>query len=194
MKATFSLLLGSGAAVVLVMVPGTQAGAVVASAPARHPLAVSVTPKTSAGDPTTTVTFTVTSGALTLSVPASINLGSGAPGTTIGPTPIGSCAVTDARALASASWTVTAAETNFASGPSTIPAGAAAYTVGTVTTTGTITTTPTNITLGTTALTVLTGSAGVGNNTATWNPTLALAVPASAVGGTYTGTLTQSVA
>ncbi|MFI8458531.1 hypothetical protein [Kitasatospora sp. NPDC085464] len=148
---------------------------------------------TADSDPSTTVTFTVTSGALTLSVPAGASLGSGAPGTTIS-APIGPCTVTDDRALLSASWTVTAAETDFANGSSTIPAADATYTVGTVTTTGTITATPTNVTLSNSAQTVLTGSAGVGDNTASWNPTVAVNVPAGAVGGTYTGTLTQSVA
>lgn len=143
-------------------------------------------------DPSTTLTFTVTSGALSLSVPVSADLGSGAPGTDISG-PIGPCTVTDDRALLSASWTVTAAETDFANGISTIPATDADYTVGTVTTTGTITVTPTNITLSNTAQTVLTGSDGVGDNTASWDPTIAVNVPASAVGGLYTGTLTQSV-
>ncbi|MFH8387377.1 hypothetical protein ACH4E7_41835 [Kitasatospora sp. NPDC018058] len=146
-----------------------------------------------ADDPSTTVTFTVTSGALTLSVPASATLGSGAPGTTIS-APIGPCTVIDDRALASASWTVMAAETNFANGASTIPATNATYSAGTVTTTGTITVTPTNVTLSNAAQTVLTGSGGVGDNTASWDPTVAVNVPASAVAGTYTGTLTQSVA
>jgi hypothetical protein len=145
------------------------------------------------GDPSTTITFVVTSGALTLSVPVSASLGSGAPGTTIS-APIGPCTVTDDRALVSASWTVTAAQTDFANGASTIPATAATYTPGTVTTTGTITVTPSTVTLSNTAQTVLTGTAGVGNNTASWDPTIAVNVPASAVGGTYTGTLTQSVA
>ncbi|MFE0457831.1 hypothetical protein ACFW1A_01055 [Kitasatospora sp. NPDC058965] len=145
------------------------------------------------GDPSTTVTFTVTTGALSLSVPASATLGSGAPGTTIS-APIGACTVTDDRALLSASWTVTAAETDFANGQSTIPAAHATYSVGTVTTTGTITATTTNVTLTNSAQTVLTGSAGVGDNTASWDPTIAVNVPVSAIGGTYTGTLTQSVA
>ncbi|MFG2907423.1 hypothetical protein ACGF13_20455 [Kitasatospora sp. NPDC048286] len=146
-----------------------------------------------AADPSTTVTFAVTSGALTLTVPASANLGSGAPGTVIS-APIGPCTVTDDRALASASWTVTAAETDFTNGVTTIAATDATYTVGTVTTTGTITATPTNVTLSNSAQTVLTGSAGVGDNTASWNPTISVNVPPSAVGGIYTGTLTQSVA
>ncbi|WP_339134439.1 hypothetical protein WJM95_32985 [Streptomyces sp. f51] len=146
-----------------------------------------------ADDPSTTITYTVTSGALTMSAPVSANLGSGAPGTTIS-APIGPVTVTDDRALASASWTVTAAETDFANGPTTIPATDAAYTPGSVTTTGTITATPTAVTLSNSSQVVLTGSAGVGDNTATWNPTVAVSVPAGSVGGNYTGTLTQSVA
>jgi hypothetical protein len=144
------------------------------------------------GDPATTITFTVTSGALSLSVPVSASLGSGAPGTLIS-APIGPCTVTDNRALLSASWTVTAAETDFANGASTIPATDATYAPGSVTTTGVITVTTTNITLSNSPQTVLTGSGGVGDNTASWNPSVAVSVPASAVGGTYTGTLTQSV-
>jgi hypothetical protein len=128
-----------------------------------------------------------------MTVPVSASLGSGAPGTTIS-APIGACTITDARALASASWTVTAAQTDFANGANTIPATVATYSPGTVTTTGTITVTPSSITLSNSAQTVLTGSAGVGDNTASWDPTIAVNVPASAVGGTYTGTLTQSVA
>ena len=34
----------------------------------------------------------------------------------------------------------------------------------------------------------------VGNNTVAWNPTVVVTVPASAVAGTYTGTITHSVA
>ncbi|MEV6008663.1 hypothetical protein AB0M29_17830 [Streptomyces sp. NPDC051976] len=146
-----------------------------------------------ADDPSTTVTYTVTSGALTLSAPVSVALGSGAPGTTISGA-LGPVTVTDNRALASASWTVTAAETDFTSGPSTIPATDAGYDPGSITTTGTITATGTPVTLTNSAQTVVTGSSGVGDNTATWNPTVSVAVPASAVSGNYTGTLTQSVA
>ena len=49
------------------------------------------------------------------------------------------------------------------------------------------------MTLSDSAQVVLTGSAGVGDNTASWDPEIAVSVPASAVGGVYTGTLTQSV-
>ncbi|MFB7737039.1 hypothetical protein ACFC08_22160 [Streptomyces sp. NPDC056112] len=102
--------------------------------------------------------------------------------------------VTDARALASASWTVTATETDFTSGASTVPATSATYAAGTVTTTGTITATTTDVTLSNSVQTVVTGTAGVGDNTATWNPTVAVNLPAGTISGVYTGTLTQSVA
>jgi predicted component of type VI protein secretion system len=149
-------------------------------------------PHASANDPSTTVTFAVTSGALTLSVPVSANLGSGAPGTAISAS-IGPMTVTDDRALLSASWTVTVAETDFANGGQVIPATDATYTPGTITTTGVITVTTTNLTLANTAQAAVTGTAGVGDNTASWDPSVAVNVPASAVGGLYTGTLTHSV-
>jgi hypothetical protein len=146
-----------------------------------------------AGAVSTSVTFTLTSGALSMSVPVSANLGSGAPGTDIS-APIGAANVTDDRALLSASWTVTVASTDFANGGSTIPATDADYTVGTITTTGTITVTGTNVTMSNSPQVVLTGSAGVGNNTASWDPTITVHAPAGAVSGSYTGTVTHSVA
>lgn len=142
------------------------------------------------------MTFTVTVGALTMSAPSSANLGSGAPGTTISG-PLGTVNVTDNRALLSASWIVTASSASWTTGTGTgnetIPASAANYTPGQIQTTGTITATGQAITLSTSAQTVVTGSAGVGNNTASWDPTIAVAVPSTAVGGAYTSTLAQSV-
>jgi len=106
--------------------------------------------------------------------------------------------VTDNRALLTASWTVTASAFAFTTGGGTpnetIPATDVGYNPGSITTTGTILATGTPITLANTAAPVVTGTDGVGNNTATWNPALAVAVPAAAAGGIYTGTLTQSVA
>lgn len=148
------------------------------------------------GDPSTTVTFAVTSGALSMSAPVSVDLGSGAPGTTISGA-LGPVTVTDDRALLSASWTATASSSGWttggATGPETIPASDVGYDPGSITTTGTITATGTPITLSGTATPVVTGTDGVGDNTATWDPAISVAVPASALGGVYTGTLTQSV-
>src|ERR1700722_426732 len=78
----------------------------------------------------TTVTFTVTSGGLALTAPASDNLGSGAPGTTISGS-LGAVTVTDNRALLSASWTTTASSTAWTTGGATpaetIPASDVGY-------------------------------------------------------------------
>ncbi len=105
--------------------------------------------------------------------------------------------MTDDRALLAATWTVSASSTNWTTGTATpaetIPATDVAYDPGSITTTGTITATGTPVTLAGTAAPVVTGTAGVGDNTAGWNPVISVAVPASAVGGVYTGTLTQSV-
>jgi hypothetical protein len=148
------------------------------------------------GTADTTVTFTVTSAALTMTAPTTVNLGSGAPGTTIAGA-LGSVLVTDARALLSATWTADASATDWTTGggtpAETIPAGDVGYDPGTVTTTGTITATGTPIKLSVTPAPVVTGTAGVGDDTATWDPTLSVAVPASAVAGIYTGTLHESV-
>jgi hypothetical protein len=198
MQSTLALLLGTSAVIGAASIGLARAGHSPGLVTPAGGEAMSSTVSTAelardySADPSTTVTFVVTSGALTLTVPVSADLGSGAPGTDIS-APIGACTVTDNRALLSASWTVTAAGTDFASGGSTIPATDASYTVGTVTTTGTITATGTDITLSNSPQTVLTGSSGVGDNTASWDPTVTVHVPASAVGGLYTGTLTQSV-
>ena len=142
----------------------------------------------------TTATFTVTNGALTITTPDSVNLGSGAPGTTIGPTALGTVTVNDNRASATASWAATVSSTDFTSGSQTIPATAATYTTGTVSSTGTITITSVpSLTLEGASQTVVTATAGSGDNSATWDPTIAMAVPASAVAGLYSGTITHSV-
>jgi len=202
-KAAFSILAVTAAA-------GIALTPVAASAATAGPAVLAYSSSPSAADPDTTVTFTVTVGALSLSAPTSVNLGAGAPGTTItgvlggGIVPGPSVTVTDDRALLTASWIATASATSWTTGggtpAETIPVSDVGYAVGDITTTGTITATGTNRPAGTvlgdfsgTPQAVVTGTAGVGNNTAGWNPAISVAVPPSAVGGAYTGTLTQSV-
>ena len=144
------------------------------------------------------MTFAVTSGALTMTAPDTADLGTGAPGTAI-VGQLGAVTVTDNRAALAATWNVTASSTAFTTGggatAETIPAADVGYAVGTIGTTGTISATGHDLaTLSAEPALVVAGTAGVGNNSATWNPTLDVAVPSAAVGGTYTGTLTQSVA
>jgi hypothetical protein len=189
-KSAFSIL-AAAAATGIALIPG------IASAAPAVPAVLANSSTLGSGDPNTVVTFSVTTGALSMTAPPTAALGSGAPGTTITGA-LGAVAVTDDRALLTASWTATASSTNWTTGSGTpaetIPATDVGYNPGSITTTGTITATGTPITLANTPAPVVTGTAGVGNNTASWNPNIAVAVPAAAVGGTYTGTLTQSVA
>jgi hypothetical protein len=177
---------------------------------ALYPVAASAAPLTpaalahsssstpSGSDPSvnTTVTFTVTIGSLLITAPASVDLGPGLPGGKIDGG-MGDVVVTDNRANLAAAWVAQASATDWTTGTKTaaetIPAGDVTYDPGTVTTTGDITAHPTPITLSNTAQTVVSGTAGVGNNTATWDPALQVSVPAAAVGGGYTGTITDSV-
>lgn len=197
-KSAFSIL-AVAAIGGLALVPAVASAGTAATARTAAPAGSAVLARSSdpgAGDPDTTVTFTVTSGELSMSAPVSANLGSGAPGTTINGN-LGAVTVTDDRALLEASWTTVAASTDWTTGGATpaetIPATDVGYDPGSITTTGTISVTGTPITLSGTAAAVATATDGVGDNTASWNPALAVAVPAGAVGGAYTATLTQSV-
>lgn len=195
MRSSLALALSTGAVIGAVLAPAAAADAA-AHGPAAISAAAPAPGPQPGGDPATTVTFTVTTGGLTLTAPASADLGSGAPGTIIS-SAIGTVTVTDDRALLDASWIATASSTDFitAGGGTnkTIPVGDATYTPGEVTTTGTITATPSTITLSGIPQTVVAGTAGSGNNTASWNPTIAVSVPSTAVGGAYAATLTESV-
>jgi hypothetical protein len=142
-------------------------------------------------------------GFLSISVPSSAALPAATPGTTDSGQ-LGAATVTDNRALGSASWTATVTGTAFVSGSGTgqqtIPLAQVSYWSGPATATsgsGTFTpgqaaaTNAVNLTAGRVAFS-LTGGSGV--NSASWNPTLSVQVPAGAVAGTYTATITESVA
>jgi hypothetical protein len=185
------------AAAAVALVPAAASAAV--SGPAAAAVTAAHRPRPAAGgsDPSTTVTFTVNVGTLSISVPAAADLGTGAPGQS-NDGQLGTVSVADSRALLSASWTTTVSSSAFVTGTGTpnetIPATAVAYDPGTITTSGVITITTHDVSLSGTPQAVVAGSAGVGNNTASWNPTLNVVVPGNAVGGTYTGTVTHSVA
>jgi hypothetical protein len=200
-KSAFSILAVTAAA-------GIALTPVAASAATAEPVVLAFSSSPSQVGPgvdaPTTVTFSVTTGLLTLTVPAiTAALTDVAPGAT-STGALGAVTVTDDRALLTAAWTVTASTSTFTTGlgspAETIPVSDVGYAVGSITTTGTITATGIDLPAGTavgdfsgTAQPVVAGTAGSGNNTATWDPTISVAVPASAVGGDYTGTLTHSV-
>ncbi|MFE9656513.1 hypothetical protein [Micromonospora sp. NPDC006431] len=162
-------------------------------------------PALAAPSDSTTATFTINTGTLSIDTPGSANLGSGVPGATVTGA-LGQVTVTDQRAAANASWTATVTSTDFttASGGTgqVIPASQVDYWSGpAISTVGNGTFTPGQPTSAaaqplsnTTPLTAFTHSGGTGNNSAIWNPNLIVNVPVSAEGGLYTGTVTHSVA
>ena len=145
---------------------------------------------------TTPVTVQVTGGALGISAPvASVPLGTAA-GSSSAQTVTGSLGpvlVTDLRA-GTAGWVATAGSTDFTgSAGGTISAGTVTYTPGTAVVVGIATVTPITLTAMTTPGTVQTATAVLGVNTATWNPSIGVPIPAGAVAGTYSATITHSV-
>jgi hypothetical protein len=156
-----------------------------------------VTSPTSAAEPTS-ATISVTGGALTITAPADAgSLGtranSVAGGTISGP--LGQVQVNDARSAAAGSgWVASVISTAFTppSGPA-IAASAVGYTAGEVVKVGTATYTandPSNLT-GVAPAVTATGITG--DNSATWNPTINVAVPGGMAANTYSATITHSV-
>jgi len=146
----------------------------------------------------TPVTVQITGGLLSISVPAGANLGTTAASsnsqTVTGS--LGPVVVSDLRA-AILGWVATAGSTDF-TGPAggggpTISATTMTYTPGTATVVGHATVTPISLTAMTTPGTVQTATAVIGVNTATRNPSIGVVIPAGAVTGTYTATITHSV-
>src|SRR5580704_10809908 len=134
--------------------------------------------------PGTPVTVEVTGGALTISAPTGpVNLGSvvtSANAQTVSAL-LGNVAVTDLRG-GTVAWTATVSATDF-TGPqaiSTSTFGLVVYTAGTATVTGSATV------VGSTESTLnpggpaQTATAVSGSNTATWDPTVAVTIPANA--------------
>lgn len=146
----------------------------------------------------TTATVTIQGGFLSITVPTDAgNLGTRtntvAGGTISGS--LGPVQVNDARSAAAGSgWVASVISTAFTptAGP-TIAASAIGYTAGPITKVGTATYTandPSNLT-GVSPGVTATGITG--DNSATWNPTINVAVPGGTVAAVYSATITHSV-
>ena len=157
-------------------------------------------PATAAVTGGTPATITVQGGALSITVPADAgNLGT-RPNSVLGGTisgALGQVQVDDARSAAAGSgWVATVIATAFTPqlGGPTVAASAVSYTAGLITKVGTATYTandPGNLTGVSPAITA-TGITG--DNSATWNPTINVAVPGGMAAGIYGATITHSVA
>lgn len=147
----------------------------------------------------TTATVTVTGGALTITAPATAgSLGSRVntvDGGTISGS-LGEVQVSDARsAAAGTAWVASAISTAFTppAGP-TIGAARVGYSAGPIVKVGTATYTANDPADLTGASAVVTASGITGDNSATWNPTINVAIPGGMAAGTYSATITHSVA
>jgi uncharacterized repeat protein (TIGR01451 family) len=153
---------------------------------------------------TKSVSITISSGALTMTAPASAALPSTVPGG-LSSAKLGTVSVSDTRGATAgtASWTATVSATAFATGgrslPETIPLSGTTYFSGPATaTTGTGTFSPAEPTAGsainlTMPRPAFSLSGGSTINSASWNPTVSVTVPGSAVAGSYSATITHSV-
>lgn len=150
----------------------------------------------------TGLNLNILAGSLAISVPAAAGIGHGLQGETIAG-PIGNVTVTDDRAALTATWTASVASGGFTTGSGTpeetIPNSAVRYWSGAaVQSTGFGTlipgqAIPAQAVVLNTQRTAFSLAAGTGTNTATWNPTVEISIPASAMSGPYTGTVTHTV-
>jgi hypothetical protein len=146
----------------------------------------------------TTATVEITGGSLSISAP----LDAGSLGTTantvLGTTitgELGEVQVNDARSAAAGSgWVASAISTAFTppEGPA-IAASAVGYTVGSIAQVGTATYTANDPGDLTGVAPVVTATGITGDNSATWTPTINVAVPGSMAAGVYSATITHSV-
>jgi hypothetical protein len=160
--------------------------------PAAGPAAASTTGST-------TTTFSIVTGALAISVPATASLGSVASGSTHLTALLGDVRVTDARASTAGSWTATVSSTSFTTGggtpAETIPNSDVNYDPGqALSPTGTAVFTPGAPGFLSAPITAFSAASEVGTTSVDWNPQITVTIPAAAVAGTYTGTITHSVA
>ena len=150
-----------------------------------------------AGADPTTATFQLTAGGLSISVPASVSIGSQV--ASIGPSTIsgqlGVVTVTDQRG-GTTNWVASVIVTAFTptTGPAVtaIAADKVSYSAGTITQVGVTATKP--VTTDLTGVSPVVNGASTGLSTASWNPTISVLLPANAAPGIYTATITHSIA
>lgn len=164
---------------------GAAASAVVLSGIAALPA------QAATGD--TVTTFAVAGGTLSIAVQATADLGTGTTGTASVSGQLGNVSVTDARG-GRAGWSAKATSTTFTTGTGNPASTSVSYNAGVITTTGTSVMPPAvPVTLSATPATVVSPTSQIGNNTASWNPTLTVSLPSNALAGSYTGTINTSV-
>ncbi len=147
----------------------------------------------------------IAAGGLSISVPSSAELSSGT-ATDAGTltAQLGSVTVANEQGALIGNWTASVTASDFTTGTATaaetISKDNIAYASGLATATsgiGVFTPGQATTLLAqslSTSRTAYAATAAVGNNSATWNPTIVVTIPASAVVGEYSGTITHSAA
>ena len=146
----------------------------------------------------TTVTFTLSGGSLTLTAPASAALSNAtlAVGGTQVSGSLGSTTVSDARGSLAHTVTVTMSSGDFSTtGGSIAQSNVTGYS-GAAVPTGVAVAVPTasGQALAGAGSTILQLTGVIGSASASYNPTVTVAVPTNAIAGNYTGTVTQTAA
>ena len=144
-----------------------------------------------------TSTVAVIGGSLSITAPASADLGATTPGGTLD-ADLGDVQVTDSRGFG-AGWTASVSSTDFTTGGGTaiqaIPASDASYAITSLIATGTGTFTHlTTVSLSGSPESVVSATNVGGDTTVTWDPSIQMAIPAGAIAGSYSGTITHSMA
>jgi hypothetical protein len=147
---------------------------------------------------TATQTLTLLGGSLSITVPTDAgNLGSGPPtaGGGIISGALGQVQVSDTRhAGAGSGWVASVTSTDFATPTGrVIPASAVGYTAGPITKSGTATYAANNPGDLSGFVPAVTATEITGDNSATWNPVINVAIPDNALSGVYSATITHSV-
>jgi hypothetical protein len=140
----------------------------------------------------TDATFSLTGGTLDVTAASSAALSDASTGAGSVTGLLGTVAVSDNRGT-TVGWLVTAASTTFTDGDGS-DSDSVSYDPNTVASTGIVTAESEGATvIGAVAANVVEGTGVSGNNTASYNPSLTVALPASALVGDYTGIVTTSI-
>lgn len=151
-------------------------------------------PASAATSGTTVATFALAGGALNITVAGTATIPGAAAGVASISGPLGTVNVTDQRG-GLVGWTASASSTTFTTPAGDTTSSSVTYAPGLPTTSGVAVVVPAvSATLTSTPTTVMSATGVVGGNSASWNPTLTVGLPSSALAGTYTGTVTTSVA
>lgn len=156
-------------------------------------------PADAATSGTTAVTFSLTGGALDITVPAAAAFGDFPVNNPTAGGNLGAVVVSDSRGNAGAAWTTSVSSTAFVgsgtAAGNTLPAANIAYDPGVISATNVSASGVPLAALSESPQPTVAGTGGTGINFATWNPSLTVTIPSTAaVAGDYSATVTHSVA